>query len=93
MKPTKKSEDDSLLQWAKVKWNNENLSNEKMQIFIWLILAVSNITTTVAPLTHPWQRRQKKTYCLFHFQVVNLKNFSMNPAVMGSQEQTMMQSH
>ena len=55
------------------------------------ILAVSDITTTVAPLTHRWQRR-KKTNCLLHFRVLNLKNFSMNPAMMGSQEQTMMNS-
>ena len=48
-----------------------------------LILAVSDITTTVAPLTHRWQR---------HFRVLNLKNLSMNPAVMGSQEQTMINS-
>ena len=54
-----------------------------------LILAVSDITTTVAPLTHRWQRR-KKTNCLLHFRVLNLKNFSLNPAMMGSQEQTMM---
>ena len=52
-----------------------------------LILAVSNITPTVDPLTHRWQRR-KKTNCVLHFRVINLKNFPMNPAVMGSQEQT-----
>ena len=52
-----------------------------------LILAVSNVTTTVAPLTHRWQCR-KKTNCLLHFRVVNLKNFYMNPAVVGSQEQS-----
>ena len=56
-----------------------------------LILAVSDITTTVAPLTHRWQRR-KKTNCLLHFRVLNLKNLSMNPAMMGSQEQTIMNS-
>ena len=54
---------------------------------------VSDITiaTTVAPLTHRWQHRNK-TNCLLHFRVLNLKNFSMNPAMMGSQEQTMMNS-
>ena len=56
-----------------------------------LILAVSNITTTVDPLTHRWQR-QKKTNCLLHFRVINLTHFPMNPAVMGSQEQTTMNS-
>ena len=64
----------------------------KCKYYIQLILAVSNITTTGAPLTHRWQRR-KKTNCQLHFRVVNLKNFSMNPAVMESQEQTMMNSH
>ena len=57
----------------------------------YIILTVSNITTTVAPLTHRWKRR-KKTNCLLHFRVLNLKNFSMNLAMMGSQEQTMMNS-
>ena len=64
-------------------------TKEKANII--LILAVSDITTTVAPLTHRWQRR-KKTNCLLHFRVLNLKNLSMNPAMMGSQEQTMINS-
>ena len=34
----------------------------------------------------------KKTNCLLHCQVLNLKNFSINPAMMGSQEQTMTNS-
>ena len=55
-------------------------SDEKKQL-----LAVSDITITVAPLAHRWQRR-KKTNCLLHFRVLNLKDFSMNPAMMGSQE-------
>ena len=76
MKPTKKSYDDSC-------------SRQKSNII--LILAVSDITTTVVPLTHRCQRR-KKTNCLPHFRVLNLKNFSMNPAMMGSQEQKMMNS-
>ena len=65
------------------KWDYENPSAEKKQI-----MAVSDITTTVAPLAHRWQRR-KKTNCLLHFRVLNLKNFSINPAMMGSQEQTL----
>ena len=52
---------------------------------------VSDISTTVAPLTYRWQRR-KKTNCPPHFRVLNLKNFSMNPVMMRSQEQTMMNS-
>ena len=63
----------------------------KSKYYIQLILVVSDITTAVAPLTHRWQRR-KKTNCLLHFRVLNLKNFSMNLAMMGSQEQTMMNS-
>ena len=55
------------------------------------ILAVSNITTTVAPHTRWWQHR-KKTNCLLHFRVLNLNNFSMNSAMMWSQEQTMINS-
>ena len=55
------------------------------------VLANSDIRTTVAPLTHRWQRR-KKTNCLLHFRVLNLKNLSMNPAMTGSQEQTMINS-
>ena len=57
----------------------------------YIILAVSDITTIVAPLTHRWQRG-KKTNCLLHFWVINLRNLSMNPAMMGSQEQTMINS-
>ena len=56
-----------------------------------VILAVFDITTTVAPLTHRWQR-WKKTKCLLHFRVLNLKTFSLSPAMMVSQEQTMMNS-
>ena len=55
------------------------------------MLAVCDITTTVAPLAHRWQRR-KGTNCLLHFRVLSLKDFFMNPAMMGSQEQTMMNS-
>ena len=55
------------------------------------VLAVSDITTTVAPPTHRWQR-WKKTNCLIHFRVLNLKNFSMNPTMMGSKGQTMLNS-
>ena len=36
-----------------------------------------------------WWQPRKKTNCLLHFRVLNLKNFSTNPAVMGFQEQTM----
>ena len=46
----------------------------KSKYYIQLILAVSEITTTVAPLTHRWQRR-KKTNCLLHFRVLELKTF------------------
>ena len=60
---------------------------EKKQKLYLILAGVSDITTTVAPLTHRWQRR-KKTNCLLHFRVLNLKNFSMNPAMMGSQEKT-----
>ena len=63
------------------KWNYE-----KKQI-----LVVSDITPTVTTLAHRWQRR-KKTNCLLHFRVLNLKDFFMNPVMMGSQEQTMMNS-
>ena len=49
--------------------------------------------TTEAPLTHRWQRRKKTQNSLLHFWVLNLKNFSMNPDMMVSQEQTMMNSH
>ena len=34
----------------------------------------------------------EKSNSLLHFWVLNLKSFSMNPDVMGSQEQTMMNS-
>ena len=66
--------------WKSQRWEEAN---------ILLILAVSDITTTVAPLAHRRQCR-KKTNCLLHFRVLNLKNLSMNPAMIGSQEQTMM---
>ena len=39
--------------------------------------------------THPSMTASKENK-LLHFRVLNLKNFSMNPAMMGSQEQTMM---
>ena len=55
-----------------------------------IILAVSDITTTVAPLTHRWQGRKKKTNCLLRFRVLNLKNFFMTPAIYDGQ--TMMNS-
>ena len=74
-------EEQRRLSLAISKWKNE-----KKQI-----LAVCDITTTVAPLAHRWQRR-KGTNCLLHFRVLNLKDFFMNPAMMGSQEQTMMNS-
>ena len=38
----------------------------------YIMLAVSDITTTVAPLTHRWKRR-KKTNCLLHFRVLFLR--------------------
>ena len=79
MKLMKKSNDDSL---TISKWNYE-----KKQI-----LTVSNITTTVAPLTHRWQCQGKTNYHL-HFWILNLKEFFMNPALMGSQEWKMMNSH
>ena len=66
--------------WKSQRWEEANII---------LILAVSEITTTVAPLGHGWQCR-KKTNCLLHFRVLNLKHLSMNPAMMESQEQTMM---
>ena len=74
MKSTKKSDDDSLLQNP-----NKILRKSKWQ------LAVSDIATTVAP-----RQRQKKTNCLLHFRVSNVKDFFMIPAMMGSREQTMM---
>ena len=49
----------------------------------------TDITTTLAPLTH---QRRKKTNCLLHFRVLNLKKISMNPAMVGSQENKMMNS-
>ena len=54
-----------LLQLAK--WNSENPSAENEKEILYYILAVSNITRTVAPLTHRWQRR-KKTNCVLHFR-------------------------
>ena len=86
MKPMKKSDDDSCGRPNEI-MKTPALRKSKYYI----ILTVSNITTTVAPLTHRWKRR-KKTNCLLHFRVLNLKNFSMNLAMMGSQEQTMMNS-
>ena len=61
--------------WKSQRWEEANII---------LILAVSGITSTVTPLAHGWQRR-KKTNCLLHFRVLNLKHLSM-----GSPEQTMM---
>ena len=66
MKLMKKSNHDSL---TISKWNYE-----KKQI-----LTVSDITTTVAPLTHRWQCQGKTNYHL-HFWILNLKEFFMNPA-------------
>ena len=43
----------------------------------------------MASLAPRWQRR-KKTNCPLHFRVLNLKDLFMNPAMTGSQEQTMM---
>ena len=60
---------------------------EKKQKLYLILAGVSDITTTVAPLTHRWQRR-KKTNFLLYFRVLILKNFSMNPATMGSQVKT-----
>ena len=67
-----------------IQMNNKNPSAEKKQILYLILAVVSGITTTVAPLTHCWHRR-KKTNFLLHFRVLILKNFSMNPAMMGSQ--------
>ena len=35
---------------------------------------------------------ERKQICLLHFRVLNLTNLSMNPAMMGSQEQKMINS-
>ena len=51
------------------------------------ILAVSDITTTVAPLAHRWQR-QKENKLPPSLSVFNIKDFSM----MGWREQTMKNS-
>ena len=75
-KPKKKSDDDSC-----------SRLNEIMKT---PALRKSNKTSEV-PLTHRWQR-WKKSNSLLYFWVLNLKSFSMNSAVMGSQEQTMMNS-
>ena len=74
MKPTKKSDDDSLSIYPNEIIRTPALRKKQM-------LAVSNITTTVAPLAHRWQRWEQ--ICLLHFRVLNLKNFSMNPANQG----------
>ena len=63
---------------------NEIMKTLALRKKIILILAVSDITTTGTPLTHGWQCR-KKTNCLLHFGVLNLKNFSMNPAMTNRQ--------
>ena len=86
MKPTKKSNDVSCSRPNKIM---KSPALRKSEYYI--NTGVSNITTTVALVTHRWQRR-KKTNSLLHFWVLNLKNFSLNPAMMGSQEQTTMNS-
>ena len=70
-----------------IQMNNKNPRAEKKQILYLIRAGVSDITTTVAPLTNRWQRR-KKTNFLLYFRVLILKNFSMNPAMMGSQVKT-----
>ena len=63
MKPKKKSDDDSLFNCNRPLRTNEIMKTSalrKCKYYIYLILAVSDITTTVAPLTHRWQRRKKK---------------------------------
>ena len=70
-----------------IQMNNKNPRAEKKQILYLILAGVSDIATTVAPLTHRWQRR-KKTNFLLYFRVLILKNFSMNPAMMGSQVKT-----
>ena len=62
-----------------IQMNNKNPRAEKKQILYLIRAGVSDITTTVAPLTHRWQRR-KKTNCLLHFRVLK-KSRSMNPAM------------
>ena len=92
MKPTKKSDDDSLLQYPNKIMKTPALKKRKYYINPGSVRHHSNWGS----LTHQWQHR-KKTNCLLHFRVLNLKNFSLNhamshPAMMGSQEQTMINS-
>ena len=75
MKPTKKTDDDSLLQYP-----NEIMRKCKCWQFptsqqLWLHLPIDGIV-------------KKKTNCLLHFRVFNIKDFSM----MGWLEQTMKNS-
>ena len=77
MKPKKKSDDDSLFNCNRPLRTNEIMKTSalrKCKYYIYLILAVSDITTTVAPLTHRWQRR-KKTNCLLHCRVFKSQKF------------------
>ena len=73
MKLTKKSDDNSLLQYP-----NEIMRKSKYWQFpksqqLWLHSPIDGSV-------------QKKTNYLLHFRVINLKDFFMNPAMMGSQD-------
>ena len=88
----KKSDDDSLLQFAKTKWNNENVSAEEIQI-LYLIDTGSFQHHNNCGSTHPSMAASKENKLSASFSGSESQNFSMNPAVMESQEQTMMNSH
>ena len=86
MKPTKKSYDDSCNR------PNEIMKTPALRKSKYYFNTGSFRHHNNCGFTHPSMQRRKKTNCLLHFRVLNLKNFSMNPAMMGSKEQTMINS-
>ena len=70
MKPTKNSYEDSCSRPNKI-MKTPVLRKSKYYINTG---SFRHHTTTVAPLTHWWQRR-KRTNCLLHTRVLNLKKF------------------
>ena len=89
MKPTKKSDDDSLLQYPNKIMKTPVLRKSKILYESWQC-PTSQQLGVPSPINGSIERKQIAS---FIFGFLNLKNHAMNhPAMMGSQEQTMMNS-
>ena len=86
MKPTKKSYDDSCSR------PNEIMKTPALRKSKYYINTGSFRHHNNCGSTHPSMAESKENKLPPSFSGVNLNNFSMNPAMMGSQEQTVMNS-